>query len=445
MRRIVINNIKILKLIIYILWGIISLPLVFIFKGFFEEILFFAIFVLGIYIISFILNNIINRKINKIFNYSLSFCDFIPLIKELENEISIINIKKNSDRYYHLKLTLLMVNIYQYGLSEKNIKEFKKIDTSNLNKKDLILYNQQLILIYAKENNFEEAYSLFNSLVSMYPHKDFNLVRELLVLRSNEEKEQEAFFSTQVSKDKKSYKYNYISSVFNLGRYYYKIGKYDKSCTCLEYVRRNANNTYFSKESIMLMKEMNINPSLENVIDCDINVIKYGNPGLVYGCVKILIYFVFIILFLFNVYIVGKIGYADKNEFVKYMDNICPVKVQELNINNDIKVNVNLVTDDDCKYTVRYMECDDERIYDYVVDNVTSNYNLGIVEKYSSFSEKSVIFEGNYNGDKYYSKIFFADGIMLYAIGNNSYKNEINDIFDSLRYSEKYELKTILK
>lgn len=151
MKKIIVNNIKIFKVIACVLWGLISIPIIDRFSGFLTQLFLFFISIGSMSIIYLLIDNKLNQKINKKLVYSLNNCDFSPYIKEIEKELKIINKNKSPKRYYNLKFLLMFANIYQYGLSDNIIKEYKKFPSNKLDKYDYERYNQELILILAKE------------------------------------------------------------------------------------------------------------------------------------------------------------------------------------------------------------------------------------------------------------------------------------------------------
>ena len=163
-----------------------------------------------------------------------------------------------------------------------------------------------------------------------------------------------------------------------------------------------------------------------------------------------------IILIIINIFIIGfysfilyKTSDMDKNEFKKYMnENVCIVKKDTTILKNSKKYVIDsYVTDSEkCDFLVGYVSFDEgnDMIFNEIVDLFKNGYNLKEDSIYQSGGgSKQVTMSGIFFDKKYHFTIFMKQNTILYSLFKEGYNKEVNNIFSDLKYSEKYNFKSL--
>lgn len=434
MKKIIVNNIKIVYILIYILIDLSLIAISLAYNNLNVSMIILSLmitFVISTYIKA-ILDDLLNFKIRKNLIYGLKNCDFSSYILELEKELNIT--KPTNKRYYKLKYSLIFANMFQYGQTKKLKQELREFPIEKLDKQELLAYNITLITFLANEKRINEAYSLLNNLRLNYPRANLSNLEQGIILMSDELVNQESNLLKKVHQTKDDYKYNYIGSICNLGTYYYKMKDYEKAYACFKYVNDNSNKTYISKD---IKNELKISKSKSSKLSSlynDININKFGNNHKKYikSYIRLIILFIIYAIVFHKYYLINKESYIENKTIPTYIENICPINQNknQLAIATDIKNVYN--TDETCQYNISYISFNGKAQYNQIIKYLSYKYNLKVTNKNSRFGKNYITMESNSGLNKYYSKIYIKRNILIYAVARDSEREKIDQIINDL-------------
>lgn len=434
MKKVIINNIKIINIIIYILINLALIALSIAYNNLNVSMVILSLvitLVVSPYIRALI-SGLLNIKLRKKLIYGLKNCDFSSYILELEKELKITN--PNKQRYYKLKYLLIVANIFQYGQTKKLKQELKEFPIEKLNKKELLAYNNILIIFLANEKRINEAYYLLNNLRINYPRTKLNDLEQGIILMSDEPVNQESNLLKIVRHTKEGYKYNYVGSVYNLGSYYYKMKDYEKAYACFKYASDNSNKTYISKAIKNKLKiSESKSPKLSNLYN-EININKFGNNNKKYiiSYIRLFILLLIFILFFHKYYLINKESYIENKALPTYIENICPISKNKSQFASITNIKNIYNTDETCQYNISYIKFNSTAQYNQIIEYLRHTYNLKVTDKSSYFTKTYITMESNRGLNKYYSKLYIKSNILIYAVGKDNDKEKIEQIINDL-------------
>ena len=417
-----------------------------------DSILFFlfslVLFVILEFDIYIILLNILEYKTNKYVMALLNTCNPDLYIESLKKDLSIINKKKNNNKYEENRFNLYKVEIFKYGITDDTIDKLESININNFYSFMKKSYKLQLAIVYLRMNEYEKADLLINSLDKEKDKEDIELLNEVKILLSDEEKDQEEYFINRFKNNKNDYLLNKITYIRDLSTYYLKIHKYNNARLCLNYIIEYGGNLNYVKNSKSKLEEIKDVKSKDE-IHPDLNYLLFDVKSKTLNTSKIKINSIaigslIIILCLVNFISDKTLFGISGSHFKKYMDkNVCNVYYHR-NFNNIDKVNYAYMTSKKCKYNVGYIEYeneDDRDTPDKIAKYLQEKYNLieSSVDRSSNNDPYDSII---YNGI-YYAKIYRKENTLIYIIANKKDQEKAISILKALRYDDKYPLRSL--